>query len=85
MLINEYKKKKKIESNKMSRKKKNLELRKKLKITKMKFLRLANTVKDIYLIIILFQKRLLQTQRFLKSTKLKKIDENILKQIKFFF
>ena len=60
MLINEYKKKKKIESNKMSLKKKNLELRKKLKMIKMKLLRLANTMKDIYSIIISFQERLLQ-------------------------
>ena len=54
------KKKKEIESSKMSRKK-NLELRKKLKMTKMKFLRLIDTMKDIYSIIILLQERLLQT------------------------
>ena len=85
MLINEYEEKKKIESSKIIRKKKNLELRKKLRITKMKVLRLANTMKDIYLIIILLQKRLLQAKRFLKIIKLKKVDENIMKQIKSFF
>ena len=52
MLINEYKEKKEIESSKMSRKKKNLELRKKLRLIKMKFLRLANIIKDVYSIII---------------------------------
>ena len=60
MLIDEYKEKKEIESSKMFRKKKNLELRKKLKMTEMKFLRLIDTMKSIYLIIILLQKRLLQ-------------------------
>ena len=59
MLTNEYEEKKKIESNKKARKEKNFELRKKLKITKMKFLRLANIIKDVYLIITLLQKRLL--------------------------
>ena len=53
MLINEYEEKKKIESSKMSQKKKNLKLRKKLRITKMKFLRLIDTMKDNSLIIIL--------------------------------
>ena len=52
MLINEYEEKKEIKSSKMFQKKKNLELRKKLKITKMKLLRFVNTMKDIYLIII---------------------------------
>ena len=52
MLINKYEEKKEIKSRKITRKKKNLKLRKKLRITKMKFLRLANTVKDIYSIII---------------------------------
>ena len=56
-----------------------------MKIIKMKFVRLINTIKDIYVIIILFQKRLLYAQRFLRSTKLRKIDEKILRQIKFFF
>ena len=60
MLTNKYEKKKKIESNKKARKKENFELRKKLKMTKMKFLRLTNIMKDIYLIITLLQKRLLQ-------------------------
>ena len=60
MLINKYEKKKEIESSKMSRKKKNLELRKKLKMTKMKFLRIIDKMKNIYSIIILLQERLLQ-------------------------
>ena len=60
MLTDIYKKKKEIESNKMSLKEKNLELRKKLRMAKMKFLRLANTVKDIHSIIISLQERLLQ-------------------------
>ena len=60
MLTNKYEKNEEIESSKTSLKKKNLELRKKLKITKMKFVRLTNTAKDIHLIIILFQERLLQ-------------------------
>ena len=54
MLINKYRKKKEIESNKTFLKKKNLELRKKLRMAKMKFVRLANTIKDIHLIIISF-------------------------------
>ena len=65
--------------------KENLELRKKLRIIKMKFVRLTNIVKDIYTIIISFQKRLLHAQRLLKFAKLRKIDENIIKRIKFFF
>ena len=85
MLINKYKEKKEIKSSNTFLKEKNLELRKKLKMTKMKFVRLANTIKDIYLIIILFQKRLLQVYRLLRFTRLKEIDENILKQIKSFF
>ena len=85
MLINKYKKKKNIESNKTFLKKKNLELRKKLKMIKMKFVRLIDTMKNIYAIIILFQKRLLHIQRFLRFVKLKKIDDDILKQIKSFF
>ena len=85
MLINKYKKKKDIKSNKASLKKKNLELRKKLKMIKMKLMRLIDTMKDIYAIIISFQERLLHAQRFLRSTKLKKIDEKILRQIKSFF
>ena len=59
--------------------KENLELRKKLKMIKMKFVRLTNTVKNIYAIIISFQKRLLHAQRLLRFAKLKKIDENIMK------
>ena len=59
MLTNKYEKNEEIESNKTSLKKKNLELRKKLRMIKMKFMRLANTTKDIYSIIISFQKRLL--------------------------
>ena len=59
MLINKYKEKEEIEPSKMSRKKKNLELRKKLRLIKMKFLRLANIMKDVYLIITFLQKRLL--------------------------
>ena len=55
MLTNKYEKKKNI----ASLKKKNLELRKKLRMTEMKFMRLTNTVKNIYAIIISFQKRLL--------------------------
>ena len=50
MLTDKYEKKKDI----AFLKKKNLELRKKLRITKMKFMRLINTVKDIYIIIISF-------------------------------
>ena len=59
MLTDKYEKKKDIKSNKTFLKKKNLELRKKLRMTKMKFVRLTNTIKDIYTIIILFQERLL--------------------------
>ena len=59
MLINKYEKKKDIESNKAFLKKKNFELRKKLRMIKMKFVRLINTMKNIYAIITSFQKRLL--------------------------
>ena len=48
-------------------------------------MRLANTVKDIYIIITSLQKRLLYIQRFLRFAGLKKIDENIMKRIKSFF
>ena len=55
MLINEYEEKKKIESSKIIRKEENLELRKKLKMTKMKFLRLANIMKNFHSIIIFYK------------------------------
>ena len=48
-------------------------------------MRLTNIVKDIYAIIISFQKRLLHVQRLLRFARLKEIDENIIKRIKFFF
>ena len=48
-------------------------------------MRLTNIIKNIYAIIISFQKRLLYIQRFLRFAKLRKIDENIMKRIKFFF
>ena len=54
-------------------------------MTKMKFIRLTNIVKNIYAIIISFQKRLLYAQRFLRFAELRKIDENILRRIKSFF
>ena len=60
-------------------------MRKKLRMTEMKFVRLINTVKDIYAIITSLQKRLLHIQRLLRFAKLEKIDENIMKRIKFFF
>ena len=85
MLINKYEKKKDIELNKASLKKKNLELRKKLRMTEMKFVRLINIVKDIYAVIISLQKRLLHIQRFLRFARLREIDENILRRIKLFF
>ena len=59
ILTNKYEKKKDIESNKTFLKKKNLELRKKLRMIKMKFIYLINIVKDIYAVIISLQKRLL--------------------------
>ena len=75
MLTDKYEKKKDI----AFLKKENLELRKNLRITKMKFVRLTNIVKNIYAIITSFQKRLLHIQRFLRFARLKKIDENIIK------
>ena len=48
-------------------------------------MRLINIIKDIYAIIISFQNRFLNAQRLLRSAKLKKIDENIIKRIKSFF